>query len=91
MFLREENSQNCDVFAHACKRCAGRGLLAIRYRDGTPWDIAICICHTGQIYRKGGEPLVRQQNPWVTAEHQVGTLEDFDEAKPIRGEVYKGA
>lgn len=73
-----------------CPRCANRGLIAIRYRDHSPWDIALCPCRIGQLYRTVGERLIRVRHPWITAEHQVGHLEDFDEVKPMPGEVFKG-
>lgn len=72
-----------------CRKCGNRGLIAVRYRDHSPWDIAVCDCPAGQVYRKH-PGFVRARNPWVTAEHQVAWLEQFVEPKPVAGEVYKG-
>lgn len=66
-----------------CDRCGDKGLIRVLYQSGEPFDIAICQCRVGQIFRRGGEDLIRASLQ-VGPEHQVALLEDFEgeELKP---------
>lgn len=63
-----------------CPRCENRGLVAIHYHTGEPFDVAICACRAAAVFRIGGELLVRhflgiEDKP----EHRVSDLASFDE------------
>ncbi len=78
------------MFARShCKRCRDQGLLRIQYRSGEAYDIAMCTCRIGEWFRKAGEHVVRTRLN-LSAQCQVGWLEDFDELKPIKGQVFNG-
>lgn len=61
-----------------CRPCGNRGLLKICYESGEPWDVAICQCRTGQLYRQGGPDLVRARLE-IADEHRIALLEDFED------------
>lgn len=79
-----------------CKRCRGFGVIRIRYSEsGRPPkavevdDFAMCICRAGLWYREAGPVMVRQRIVGIQPESRIAWLEDFDERKPIPGEVFK--
>ena len=74
----------------SCKRCQGKGLICVKFRDGSPFLLAMCKCSTGQLWRRGGIRLVRTRMA-VAEEHDVVNLEDLEDAyKPMVGQVFKG-
>lgn len=61
-----------------CPKCADKGLIRVAYESGEPFDVAICTCRHGRVWRQGGEALVRQRMN-LTAEHQVSYLEHVED------------
>ncbi len=61
-----------------CDICQSRGLVRVNYHNGEPYDLGICWCAWGKVYRIGGEALVRQRME-LGAAHRVGNLEDFED------------
>jgi hypothetical protein len=63
----------------SCDRCACAGVIRVNYHSGEPFDIAICDCPAGQIWRHqddiDGTIRARLQ---LDAAHQVALVEDFD-------------
>ncbi len=72
-----------------CPRCLNYGLHRVRYKSGESDDVAMCICAAGCWYRRAGEDFVRLRLG-LTDDQQVGYLEQFDELKPVKGQVFKG-
>jgi hypothetical protein len=62
-----------------CERCGGRGLLRVAYESGEPFDIAVCTCGVGGIYRKNGPALIRARLA-LSPDHEVVYLEDVEDA-----------
>lgn len=60
-----------------CRKCAGRGLIAVKYHSGEPYDVAICDCADGKFFERAGEGLIRHTLS-LTNDHRVAFLEDFD-------------
>jgi len=63
-----------------CKECAGRGVFMVQYRSGEPFDIAVCACKAGRLYRALGNgvlPLLKQQLK-LSDEHRIHWSEWFD-------------
>jgi hypothetical protein len=58
----------------ACEACADQGLIRVAYRDGEPFDLAVCTCRAGQWFRRAGEGFIRAQLK-LDAAHQVTDLE----------------
>ena len=69
-----------------CAMCAGRGLVRIAYRSGEPFDIAICKCWQGHVFRAGGPELVRA-HLGLSAETRVELWEEFEEEPPALAPV----
>lgn len=62
-----------------CTRCANRGLIAVRYESGDAFDVAICDCEQGCIWRKFGADVVRARLRLSSPDHRVAYVEDFAE------------
>lgn len=60
-----------------CVACAGRGLIAVRYHDGSPFDVAICDCKAGRWWRDVGELVVRSALHLEDPANRVAYVEDF--------------
>jgi hypothetical protein len=60
-----------------CARCGGRGLVRVDYETGEPFDLAICRCDAGRVYRRGGPALVRMRFQ-LDDSHYVAPIEDFE-------------
>ena len=67
-----------------CPRCENRGLIAVRYHDGSPFDLAICDCADGRLLRRigveGVERFISAPHGGrirLTDENRIGFLEDF--------------
>jgi hypothetical protein len=67
-----------------CGKCADRGLIAVRYECGEPFDIAICDCAIGKRFRHAGE-LVVQHRLGLGPENRVAYLEDFEDEPEAEG------
>ncbi len=61
-----------------CQTCNSKGLVRVNYHSGEAYDLGICWCAWGQVYRVGGEALVRDRMQ-LGPEHRVGDLRDFQE------------
>jgi hypothetical protein len=61
-----------------CEWCAGRGVARVGYRDGQPFDLAICGCLNGSFFRKAG-PRFLQLYFRLGDEHRIALIEEFDE------------
>lgn len=74
-----------------CPKCAGRGLIKINYESGEPFDVAMCDCRAGEVWRDGGYQLVREREPWIPSSAVIAWLEDFSDepnVKPVDGRDY---
>jgi hypothetical protein len=63
-----------------CQKCADKGAIKVNYYSREPFDLALCDCDAGQMYRgwllRDGEGLLRVRFPGAD---QIGHLEDFED------------
>jgi hypothetical protein len=59
-----------------CVSCGDRGVIAVRYHSGEPFDIALCECRASAPWRRAGHLLIRARLQ-LTDENQIGELADF--------------
>lgn len=60
-----------------CPHCQDKGLIRVAYESGEPFDLAICDCRKGRIYRAMGEAVIRDRMQ-VGPEHQIADRERFE-------------
>lgn len=72
-------SQHAAPVVETCIQCGGAGVIQVAYRNGAPFDIALCDCRAGRWYRAIGPEFVRNRLH-LASEHRIALLEDFDGA-----------
>jgi len=60
--------------------CRGKGLIVVRYQDGTPFDLGVCTCLEGQwIRRRGPSGFALYAQTHGISVDRVRPIEDFAE------------
>jgi hypothetical protein len=75
-----------------CQQCGDKGVIRIRYEDGSPDDFAICVCHTGRWMRSTTNGVGRHSDVpnwqlWAAVNHvdpeHIGLAEEFLEPEEM--------
>jgi hypothetical protein len=64
-------------------------LIRVAYESGDPFDLAICDCRKGRIYRAMGEAVIRDRLDLHDPAHQIAHRERFEgetQSAPDRGD-----
>lgn len=61
-----------------CPLCQDKGLIRVAYESGEPFDLAICDCRKGRIYRAMGEAVIRDRLDLHDPQHQIADRERFE-------------
>jgi len=70
-----------------CPKCANKGMIAVRYRDGSAPDIALCDCRQGRGLRNFDDAEIRRRFIDIGPESRIANLEDFNDDTPSTPDV----
>ena len=61
-----------------CPTCAGQGVVRIAYKSLEPFDLAICLCRAGDVYRRFPDAVLRARLA-LGPEARIADLDAFED------------
>ncbi len=62
-----------------CPKCANKGAILVRYRDGGTPDLALCDCIQGAAMRAFSDDEIRARFTDLRPDSRIANLEDFND------------